>query len=148
MTTMTDDDARDRFSDAIEGELKPEDKAAFEAALETSTELREEYESFRKMMGGTAKIAENTEAEVDEKAPEILAAVQERIHKRSKGRFYRDRFSRDSGKRSSTMLVAILVILTVATAALALQNLVVIEDSPVAPEPTPLTPPAHLGAES
>ena len=68
-----------------------------------------------------------------------LAAVQDRIHKRSKGRFYRDRFSRDAGRRSSTLLVVILVVLTLAAAALALQNLVVIEDAPAAPPP----PPAH-----
>jgi anti-sigma factor RsiW len=146
---MTDDDVRDRFSDAIEGELSAEDKVSFEAALEKSDELREEYESFRTMMRGTAKLAENTEAEVDEKAPEILAKVQDRIHKRSKGRFYRDRFARDGGRRSSTMLVTILVVLTLAAAALALQNLVVIEDAPpvleeapavIVPPPAPVIP--------
>jgi anti-sigma factor RsiW len=134
---MTDDEARDRFSDAIEGDLKGDDKAAFEAALEKSEELREEYESFRAMMRGTARMAESTEAEVDEKAPEILAAVQDRLHKRSKGRFYRDRFSRDASRRSSTMLIAILVVLTLAAAALALQNLVVIEDAPREPFQAP-----------
>ncbi len=142
MSAMTDDDVRDRFSDAIEGELKDEDLKAFESALEKSDELREEYESFRAMMRGTTKLAVDTEAEVDEKAPEILAAVQDRIHKRSKGRFYRDRFSRQSSGRSSTALIAIVVILTLAAAALALQNLVVIEDAPAIREPAPAVPPA------
>lgn len=156
--TMTDDDVRDRFSDAIEGELKGDDKVAFDAALEKSEELREEYESFRAMMRGTAKIAATTEAEVDEKAPEVLAAVQARINKRSRGRFYRDRFSREASPRSSTTLIAILVILSLAAAALALQNLVVIEDAPVvhedthqdAPPPAPPAPapPSDLEPES
>jgi hypothetical protein len=151
MLAMTDDEARDRFSDAIEGELKGDDEVAFQAALEKSEELREEYESFRAMMRGTAKIAQHTEAEVDEKAPEILAAVQARIHKRSKGRFYRDRFARDGGRQSSTLLITIVVVLALAAAALALQNLVVIEDAPaspsllapssLAPAPTPPLPP-------
>jgi anti-sigma factor RsiW len=141
-TPWTDDDVRDRFSDAIEGELKGDDKTAFDAALEKSEELREEYESFRAMMRGTGAIAASTEAEVDEKAPEILEAVQARIHKRSKGRFYRDRFSRDGTRGSSTMLIAIVVVLTLAAAALALQNLVVIEDAP-----TGLAPAGH-GADS
>ena len=66
MSAMTDDDARDRFSDAIEGELSEGAKAAFDAALENSAELREEYESFRAMIRGAAKIAANTEAEADE----------------------------------------------------------------------------------
>jgi hypothetical protein len=127
---MTDDEARDRFSDAIEGDLKGDDKALFDAALEKSEELREEYEAFRAMIRGAAKIAETTEAEVDEKAPEVLAAVQARIHKRSKGRFYRDRFSRDASRRSSTMLIAILIVMILAAAGLAAQNFVVIEEAP------------------
>ncbi len=35
--TMTDDEVRDRFSDAIEGELTGDDQAAFEAALAESS---------------------------------------------------------------------------------------------------------------
>ena len=148
MSTMDEDLARDRFSDAIEGELNAEDKTAFEAALEKSEELREEYESFRAMMRGTAQIAERTEAEVDEKAPEILRGVQDRIHKRSKGRFYRDRFSRSASRESSTMLIVILVLLTLAAAALALQNLVVIEDAPQGMPALPEAPPQGEAPES
>jgi anti-sigma factor RsiW len=134
------DEIRDLFSDALEGELAEADKKEFDAALAGDAALKEEYEAFRSLFRGTAAIANTTEAETDEKEPALLAGVQERLHKRSKGRFYRDRFSRDAGGRSATWLLLILIVLMLAIVIVSLQNMVVIEtgpSAPVAPAPVP-----------
>jgi hypothetical protein len=127
------DEIRDLFSAALEGELAGEDKAAFDDALSENAELKDEYEAFRALFRGTAAIAHTTDAETDEKEPALLKGVQERLYKRSKGRFYRDRFSRDAGGRSATWLLLILIVLMVAIVIVSLQNMVVIETSPAAP---------------
>lgn len=143
MTTKTADEIRDLFSAALEGELAEADKVAFDAALAESAELKEEYEAFRTLFRGTAAIANTTEAETDEKEPALLAGVQERLHKRSKGRFYRDRFSRDAGGRSATWLLLILIVLMLAIVIVSLQNMVVIETGP-----SPAAAPVPQSADS
>lgn len=133
--TKSADETRDLFSDALEGELAEADKKEFDAALAENAELRGEYDAFRSLFRGTAAIANTTEAETDEQEPALLAGVQERLHKRSKGRFYRDRFSRDAGGRSATWLLLILIVLMLAIVIVSLQNMVVIETGPSAPPP-------------
>ena len=135
MTTKSPDQIRDLFSAALEGELAEAERSEFDAALAESTDLKEEYEAFRSLFRGTAAFASTTEAETDEKEPALLRRVQERLHKRSRGRFYRDRFSRDAGGRSATWLLLILIVLMVAIVIVSLQNIVVIESGPSAPAP-------------
>ena len=136
MSTKTADEIRDLFSDALEGELPEAAKQEFDAALAQNTELNDEYEAFRSLFRGTAAIANTTEAETEENEPKLLRRVQERLHRRSKGRFYRDRFSRGTTGRSASWLMLILVLLVLMIGALALQNIVVIESGP-APHPPP-----------
>lgn len=143
MSTKTADEIRDLFSDALEGDLADADKKEFDAALAENAELKDEYEAFRSLFRGTAAIANTTEAETDEREPALLAGVQERLNKRSKGRFYRDRFSRDSGGRSATWLLLILIVLMLAIVIVSLQNMVVIETAPSAP-----TAPVPASADS
>jgi hypothetical protein len=128
----TDDEIRDLFSAALENELGAAEKKEFDDALAGNEPLRGEYEAFRAMFRGTAAIAETTDAETDEKEPALLRGVQERLYKRSKGRFYRDRFSREQGGRSATWLLLILITLVLAIVIVSLQNMVVIE-GPAAP---------------
>ena len=135
MTTKNADEIRDLFSAALEGDLAGDDKKEFDAALAENAELKSEYEAFRALFRGTAAIANTTEAETDEKEPALLAGVQERLYKRSKGRFYRDRFSRNAGGRSATWLLLILIVLMLAIVIVSLQNMVVIETGP-APVPS------------
>lgn len=140
--TKSPDEIRDLFSAALEGELAEADKSEFEAALAADAELKDEYEAFRAMLRGTAALAFTTEAETDEKEPELLRGVQERLNKRSKGRFYRDRFSRNAGGRSATWLLLILIVLMLAIVIVSLQNMVVIETGPSPSAPTAPTPPS------
>jgi hypothetical protein len=141
----TADEIRDLFSAALEGELKAEEKAEFDAALGANAELKEEYEAFRTIFRGTAAIAETTDADTDLKEPDLLKGVQERLHKRSKGRYYKDRFSRDAGGRGNTWLLLILIVLMLAIVIVSLQNMVVIEPGigpGTPPTPTSALPPS------
>lgn len=143
MSEKTADEIRDLFSAALEGELGESDKKAFDAALTANTELKEEYAAFRSLFRGTAAIASTTEAETDEQEPALLRGVQERLHRRSKGRYYRDRFARDAGGgRSATWLLLILIVLVVAIVIVSLRNMVEID-----PGPAPAHPDS-VGAES
>lgn len=85
---MTADEARERFSEAYEGELSEKERRAFQAALGSSPALAAEYESFRSTMRTLGKLATG-----DDDAPSILPHVQAKLRARSGGKFYRDRFS-------------------------------------------------------
>jgi hypothetical protein len=75
------------------------------------------------VVGGAARLG--TE---DEPAPDLLHGVQSRLRKRSRGRFYRDRFAEQARPRSVVpVLAAILVALVVAAAWVATQSFIVIE---------------------
>ena len=123
---MTSDEARDLFGDAIEGTLDPAQKDALDAALAADPELREELEAYRAVVGGAARLANE-----DEPAPDLLHGVQSRLRKRSRGRFYRDRFAEQARPRSVLPLLAgILVALLAAAAWMATQSFIVIEAPP------------------
>lgn len=123
---MTSDEARELFSDALEGALPAPTKAAFDAALAEDAELRDEWAAFQAVIGSTAQLAAKTE---DTEPPaDLLHGVQTRLRRRSKGRYYRDRFSEQAGPRSALpILVAILVALVLAASWVAIQSLVVID---------------------
>lgn len=124
---MTSDEARDAFSAAFDGELDPSRKEAFEAALAADAELREEYAQFVETLQAVGRLAERD----DGQTPDLLAGVQERLRKRSRGRYYRDRFARTPATRwLLPLLVAMVCLLVLATAWYALNSTVVLEDAP------------------
>lgn len=105
---MSPDEARDLFSEAYEGELDDERRAAFHALLDADDELREEFDSFCLFIGRTSELGLGEEGQVD-----LLAGVQEKIRERSGGRFYRDRFAMKSGPGLMTPLTIALVMIGV-----------------------------------
>lgn len=141
--TLTDDEVRDRFSAYRDGELPADEREAVRARLESSAELKAEYARFEKLMGAlgvvsegadrislvgegdhasdprgaTSGVREHTRA-AGEGPVDLLAGVQARLHKRSKGRFYRDRFSRRAGvfpmELAAGAVLAVLVLAYVA----------------------------------
>lgn len=131
---MTPDQARDLFSEAFEGELDAERKVAFDAALAADSELEREYaefvETFR-MMGGLG------DADVQE-APDLLAGVQERLRTRSRGRYYRDQFSRAAGPSwALPLILALACILMLGVTWYALHSTVILEEPVEAPATAP-----------
>lgn len=123
---MTRDEARDLFGDVVEGTLDPSKKEAFEAVLAADAELREELEAYRAVIGSTHRIAER-DADL-RPSVDLLHGVQTRLRRRSRGRYYRDRFSEAAGLRAGLpLLVAILVAVLVATAWVATQSMIAIE---------------------
>ena len=113
---MTSDEARDLFPEALDDALDAAQLAAFKAALAADEVLRTEYQELRDVLGEAAAIAEADEAVAP--SVDLLRGVQTKLRKRSRGRYYRDRFSRDVG-RSAQMwpLVAASLMLIVLGAA-------------------------------
>jgi anti-sigma factor RsiW len=129
---MTADEARELFSEAFEGELSPERKAAFDEAVANDPALHAEYDDFVDTFRTMGRLAEAEEAQP---APDLLHGVQDRLRKRSRGRYYRDRFSERAGPGwVMPLLFAMVGLLLVALAWYLLQmSMVVFEEPAEAP---------------
>lgn len=102
---MNADQARERFSDAYDGELSEEERRTFEAALTASPALAAEFESFCATMRELGRLATG-----DDPPPELLPRVQAKLRARSGGRFYRDRFAQ---ARTRAWFVPIAIMLAI-----------------------------------
>ncbi|MBX3245849.1 MAG: hypothetical protein KF901_01565 [Myxococcales bacterium] len=127
---MTSDEARDRFSDAYEGELSAEEQAAFDAALAADEALAAEYDDFRAFLEGTSALAglgdlldlrddpslrrEFLMEPPPADAPDLLPGVQKKLRERSRGRYYRDRFAERSKLRAFPLVLGIIMVLILA----------------------------------
>ncbi|MBX3269147.1 MAG: zf-HC2 domain-containing protein [Sandaracinaceae bacterium] len=125
---MSPDQARDLFSEALEGDLDEAQKRAFEAALRDDPALAAEYEDFVDTFRIVGRLGEPETVQ----APNLLPRIQERIRRRSGGRYYRDRFSRRSGGPGWAMPVvaAVAVILMLGVVWFALSTTILLEDDP------------------
>jgi hypothetical protein len=106
---VTSNEARERFDAAYDGNLRGEDRAAFDAALAADEALREEYDELCALLDE----ANRDEPAAPEAEPELLHGVQSRLRARSRGRFYRDRFAERAGPRAFAPLVIAAVMLLV-----------------------------------
>jgi anti-sigma factor RsiW len=139
---MTDDEARDLFSAYHDRELTPEEHERVRAALEASPALTKEYESFCELLQGLSNIAVPQGAEAapahteraESQGVDLLAGVQSRLHKRSAGKFYKDRWSRAAGIFPMEVLAA-LVLLGLIAAYYAMTS-ITIEPAPDQPATT------------
>ncbi len=123
---MTGDEARDLFSDAYEGALNAEKRAAFEALLDGDGELQAEYDEFSEFLDETHDLAgalrmpvtlQEFEAGVsDIPVPNLLPGVQRKIRERSHGRFYRDRFAEQAKARWTALIIAVIMALILGVA--------------------------------
>jgi len=114
----------DAFSAYLEGDLPPEQKASVEHHLATCIQCRTSLERFRRTLGGLGSLKQTA-------APtSFLAAIQQQIHRRSRGRFFRRRkllFGRIPFEwLSLAMIVAMLV-----------YYIVVLQSSPTGVKPIP-----------
>lgn len=115
-SSMSADDARDLFGDAIDETLSPDAKAAFESVLAANAELNEEYESYRAVVQGIAAAVPHVAVDENDtrgvRAPDLARKVTDRLRARNKGRYFRDpRIS--SSQRNQIMLISILAIFIV-----------------------------------
>lgn len=134
-TTMSADEARDLFSDAYDGTLSAEQQAAFDALLEKDSELRTEFEELKALLDETHSLKEMfreggiSEAEAleafmadrplpgeTEPPPDLLKGVQRKIRERSRGRFYRDRFTEKRTMGWTPLILAFLMVLILGVA--------------------------------
>lgn len=115
---MGPEQARELFSEALEGELDAEQQAAFDAALAADDELRADYEAFR----GVLQLTRQAPREHERR--DLLPGVQKRLRARSKGRFYGDRFAQRAGLGVlHPVLLATLMLLLLGLAWAALETL-------------------------
>lgn len=128
-SAMTADEARDKFGDALDGTLAADEQRLFDAALSADAELAEEFEAYRAIVKGVASAAPHVagtgeaDAPGAEVAPSLVPRVQDRIRRRSKGRFFRDRFSAGEARGSSlTVLLVTAVFLALVAMWLMLDN--------------------------
>jgi anti-sigma factor RsiW len=85
---MSPDEARERFSQALEDELPEGEREAFAAALARDPNLAHEYEQFTSTVRGTRALGSEPPPPVN-----LVPGVQRKLRERSRGRYYRDRFS-------------------------------------------------------
>lgn len=105
---MRTEEARDLFSEAFDGELDAERDAAFQAALAEDEDLSADYDDFVSTFQMIGSLDRNVQA------PNLLPKIQDRLRRRSRGRYYRDRFSERAGQMSwMIMLLAIVTVLLV-----------------------------------
>jgi predicted anti-sigma-YlaC factor YlaD len=74
------------FSAFLEGELAPAEKALVEQHLSTCIQCRTSLERFRLTLGGLNSLKRPTVPH------SFLSDIQEQIHRRSRGRFFRRRW--------------------------------------------------------
>jgi hypothetical protein len=112
---MSPDEARERFSDAFEEGLSVEEKAGFERALGADPELAAEYRAFCEAVRVTRALGR---LEPPRPSVDLLAGVQARIRKRTRGRFYRDRFAAGRGPERLVLpiILAVLMLLLLGVA--------------------------------
>lgn len=135
---MTDDEARDLFSAYHDRELPADQHERVRAALEASPALAKEYAAFSEMLGALAGVGAEAAPPAlekpEDKAPDaIIAGVQRRIHKRSGGKYYADRWSRTAGLLPLELIATLLLVgLVVAYVAM---TMVSVESAGQAPAP-------------
>jgi anti-sigma factor RsiW len=133
--SLTDDDVRERFSALHEGELSPDEARAVRDRIAEDPKLTAEFEAFKRVMGGLAGLASHHDEPVvaskpsepaSPEAPESLVApedeqvdllgdLQQTLHKKSGGKFYKTRASRVVGTRPlEAAALATLVVLLLA----------------------------------
>lgn len=144
---MTDDEVRDLFSAYHDRELSAEEHERVRAALEANPGLAKEYESFCEMLKGLSGLAvPDTTAAPPALAPDVpkvdlLGGVQKRIHKRSGGKFYRDRWSRTAGIFPLEIVAALVLLgLVVAYFAMTAISVAPAGGGQTAPAPAPTAP--------
>lgn len=126
---MSPEEARDRFSEAFEGDLDEEAREAFDAALAADEDLEADYRDFVETFQLVGRLGET-----DEEPPDLLHGVQERLRRRSRGRYYRDRFAKRAGPGwMMPVLVAVAALLVLAVAWYVMQTTVVLESDAAAP---------------
>lgn len=124
---MTEDEAREAFDAALEGELDAARRAAFEAALAASPALAAEYEAFVATMRIVRGVGLDERTSVAEAPAEVVEGVRRTLRVRSRGRFYRDRFAGVSGRELVLPIVLAIALFLLCVVALAGRRIVVLE---------------------
>ena len=102
---MNPDEARDLFSEAYDGTLTDDQRAAFDAALAGDAELRAEYEELTELLREAHDLGS-----IEGDTPNLLPGVQRKLRERSRGRFYRDRFALEKSFNWMPVVLALVML--------------------------------------
>lgn len=108
---MSKDEARELFSAAFDEQLTPEQRKAFDSLLAGDAELKTEYEQFKSMLGDAHRLS--LDDDLGAPPPDLLGKVQTKLRKRSRGRYYRDRYSEKTGLGAMLPIIIGLVMLII-----------------------------------
>lgn len=146
---LTDDEIRDRFSAYHDGDLPSEEIAFIRQRLDEDKALSEEYERFRRMLGslGALGLEQDVTPEAQQKPKEnekeepvdLLSGVQNKLNKRSGGKFYNNRWSRTAGVIPMEFM-ALIVLLILLVLWLGLTQVTGVRPAQPTPNQTPPTP--------
>lgn len=140
---MNSAEARDRFSDALDGELSSEEQAAFQTALERDEALRSEYEELHQLVVGMHRLRK-VDSEVH-----LLVGVQEKL--RANGRRPKPReLLKETNQRLLRPTILALWLFLIVLLVVALLQLVELDTEAPAepPESTSTMAPAQPGVPS
>jgi anti-sigma factor RsiW len=82
---MDHQQAANEFSDYVDGSLAPREKGELERHLAACIQCRTELEAFRRAVGSLGKLKQAA-------PPGFLPNIQQQINKRSRGRFFSQRW--------------------------------------------------------
>ena len=82
---MDHQQASNAFSDYVEGTLGPREKTELEQHLAACIQCRTDLQTFRQAMGSLGQLKGAA-------PPGFLGDIQQQIHRRSRGRFFRQRW--------------------------------------------------------
>lgn len=122
---MKTSDARERFSDAYDGELSDDTLRDFRAALSADPGLATEYKAFSDLLTHAADRLPVGDA------PDLMRGIQKRLRGSTRLRFFGDRFAGAFGRGGiSPMLLAMCVVALIALLWLALNLFQKLEGEP------------------
>jgi hypothetical protein len=144
---LTADEVRDLFSAYHDHELSVGESEGVRKALESDPALLKEYEGFCRMLESLSSLggARKGREQRDSTPPaDLLPKVQDKLYQRSRGKFYRDRWSRTAGLLPlEIMAMAVIVAMVLAYV---LMTSITVKPVPNTPRPAPETQQGPRGA--
>jgi anti-sigma factor RsiW len=109
---VTPEEARDRFSEAVDGELTAEERTQLQQALDSDPALRREFESFRSTVESTRSLRDSGVRP----RRSLLPGAKLKLRQRSRGRLYRNGFADRGGPRFLPLLLVLVMLIVLGAA--------------------------------
>ncbi len=98
---MNHQEAKDLFTNYLDGDMADAERSALEAHLSTCTECKQEWQTFKKLMSEVSGLMNLSPPK------DVVFAVERKIHRRSRGKF----FGRQKGSSIQFGLISFILVL-------------------------------------